>query len=296
MPANQDHLDLAPLLIDWKRHLRAKNLAPTTIQSYLNVAQQFTAANSNSGKPLPAAIEDYLADLTERTSAANSSKHYRSLRQLFRWLIDEGEISANPMQRMHPPKQPEQPVKVFSDAELVRLLAACKGNSFNQRRNAAMIRTLADTGIRSAELCGLQLTDVDLDTGQIMVMGKGRRIRIVPISARTSESISRYLRQRNRHTYAGLPDLWLGVKGRLTTSGLGQLLDRVGLRASVSHVYPHRFRHSSAHLWLANGGSERGLMRIMGWKSASMLGRYGASAQDERARDEFRRLDLGSRL
>src|SRR5664280_65475 len=157
MPTHQDRLDLAALLPDWRRHLRAKNLAPTTIQSYLNVAQQFTAANLNSTEPLPAQIESYLADLTDRTSAANSSKHYRSLQQWFKWLVDEGELTTNPMIRIHAPRIPEKPVAIFSDAELVRLLAACKGNSFTQRRSAAILRVLMDTGIRSAELCGLQL-------------------------------------------------------------------------------------------------------------------------------------------
>jgi len=200
------------------------------------------------------------------------------------------------MLKIHPPKVPEQLVAVFTDAELAKLLSACKGNSFFQRRNAALIRVLMDTGIRAAELCGMQLGDVDLDIGLITVMGKGRRVRSVPISAKTSESISRYLRQRDRNSNAALSSLWLSNAGALTTSGLGQAIDRIGLRANVKDVYPHRFRHTFAHQWLAAGGGERALMRLCGWRSPAMLSRYGASAAVERAKDEFRKLNLGDRL
>src|SRR5664280_1823948 len=302
---------LTALVPDWRRHLRAKNLSPSTIRSYLYVAEQFASAadaasasakaQSNSGGPLkasalPAAIESYLGNVLDRSSASNAAKHYRSLQQFVRWLVDEGELDANPMARIHAPKVPERQVAIFTDAELIRLLSVCKGNAFTQRRSAAILRVLMDTGCRAAEVTGLQLGNVDLDIGAITVLGKGRRVRTVPISAKTAEAISRYLRQRNKHTNAALPDLWLGRKGRLTTSGLGQLLDRLGLRADVAHCHAHRFRHTSAHQWLSAGGGERSLMRIMGWRSPAMLSRYGASAADERAKDEFRRLNLGNRL
>jgi len=289
-------LELAPFVPDWKRHLRAKNLAPSSILSYIYAAEQFAKANQVSVEPLPKQIETYLGDLLARTSAANSRKHHRNLQQFFRWLTDEGELSTNPMLKITPPKVPEKPVAIFTNAELTRMLSACKGNSFLQRRNTALVRVLMDTGIRAAELCGMQLTDVDLDIGLIAVLGKGRRVRSVPISAKTSEAISRYLRQRGRHHYAALSSLWLSNKGALTTSGLGQVIDRIGLRAGLKDVYPHRFRHTAAHAWLSAGGGERSLMRIMGWRSPAMLSRYGASAADSRARDEFRRLNLGDRL
>jgi site-specific recombinase XerD len=296
-PCVSKALELAPLVADWKRHLKAKNLAPSSILSYVSVADKFSEYQQTvPNLPLVHQIEAYLATVLQRTSAANSRKHHRNLQQFFRWLTDEGELDANPMLKIRPPKVPEKLVAVFSDLELSRLLSACKGNSFLQRRNAALIRVLMDTGIRAAELCRMQLGDVDLDVGLITVTGKGRRPRVVPTSAKTSESISRYLRQRNRHTNAALSSLWLSNKGELTTSGLGQIVDRIGLRANVKDVYPHRFRHTAAHQWLSAGGGERSLMRIMGWRSPAMLSRYGASAADERARDEFRKLNLGDRL
>src|SRR5664280_3767958 len=190
---------LTALVPDWRRHLRAKNLSPSTIRSYLYVAEHFCSA-ANGASNLPAAIESYLGDVLDRSSASNAAKHYRSLQQFVRWLVDEGELDANPMARIHAPRVPERQVAIFTDAELINLLSVCKGNAFTQRRSAAILRVLMDTGCRAAEVTGLQLGDVDLDMGAITVLGKGRRVRAVPISAKTSEAISRYLRQRNKHT------------------------------------------------------------------------------------------------
>src|SRR5664280_2728220 len=102
------------LVPDWRRHLRARNLSPGTIRSYLYVAERFAATY----EPTRQDIETYLADLLDRTSATNAAKHYRSLQQWFKWLVDEGELTSNPMIGMRPPRIPERPVQVFTDAEL----------------------------------------------------------------------------------------------------------------------------------------------------------------------------------
>jgi len=74
------------------------------------------------------------------------------------------------------------------------------------------------------------------------------------------------------------------------------MLRRRGLAAGVEGLHAHQFRHTAAHRWLAEGGGETDLMRIMGWKSPQMLRRYGASKADERAREAHRRMALGDKI
>ena len=127
-------------------------------------------------------------------------------------------------------------------------------------------------------------------------MGKGRRGRAVTYGRKSADALRRYLRARAVHPQAALPALWIGKRGVLTDSGLRQVLERRAAEAGVENVHPHRFRHSFAHVWLAAGGQEHDLMRLAGWRSPQMVGRYAASAGAERARDAFQRAGLGDRL
>ena len=158
-------------------------------------------------------VESYVADMVGTVSPATVAKHYRSLQQLWRWLVDDGEITDSPRARMRPPAVPEQPVPVLTEEGLSALLKACAGNTFENRRDTAIIRLLADTGIRAAELMGLGIEDLDADHDVAKVLGKGRRERSVPYGAKTSDALRRYLRARARHPQAALPALWLGRKG-----------------------------------------------------------------------------------
>jgi site-specific recombinase XerD len=138
---------------------------------------------------------------------------------------------------------------------------------------------------------------VDLDQGLLKVTGKGSRTRMVPVGAQTVRSIDRYLRARSKHADATRPDLWLGRRGVLRESGLGDLIRDRGNEAGLTlRLHPHLFRHAYAHSMLAAGIQETDLMAVVGWRSREMVARYAASTRAERAISAARKLSPVDRL
>jgi hypothetical protein len=199
-------------------------------------------------------VESFIEDLDRRFKPATVGVRFRSLQQLMRWMLEEGEITADPMARMRPPKVPEDPPAVLSDTELRGLLRAAEGD----RRDTALLRVFIDTGARLSEVAGLRLADVDLDDGTLGVLGKGERVRVLPIGVKTIKALDRYLRVRRRDD---VDALWLGGKGAMTPSGITQMLRRRALQAGIGHVHPHQFRHTIRvrdHLSFGDGATGHG--------------------------------------
>jgi site-specific recombinase XerD len=200
-------------------------------------------------------FESFIADQLDHFKATTAHNRYRGCQAFFRWAVDEGLVKESPMARTKPPRLPEAPPAILREPELRALLGVCEADkSFAGIRDAALVRIFLDTGARRAEISNLRYdpsddmaNDVDLDQALIRVLGKGRRERIVPIGNKTIRAVDRYLRLRGKHQGNSQPWLWLGLKGRLTDSGIAQAIRERGIAAGLgSKVHPRQLRQMTS--------------------------------------------------
>jgi len=219
---------LLQALTEWQYVLRVENKAPSTIYVYTSAVEGLIR---HGGEP-----RAYLQHLLETRSPATAHNRYRALKTFFNWYEDEG-YGESPMRRMKPPVVPEKLIPIVTKIDLSRL---CE-------RDRAILVLLSDTGLRLGEIAGLNGADINLEDGTILVTGKGRRQRRVPLSSRAGVALARYLRLRPSDDNK----LWVGQKGPMTASGIYQMVKK-----RTGH-HPHQFRHTFAHLWLKDGGGNR---------------------------------------
>ena len=195
------------------------------------------------------------------------------------------------MADMSTPPIPENPPAVVDDDILEKLLKTRSGKRFEDLRDTAIFRSFFDTGARLAEVQGLTQGDVDLRQQLLTVLGKGNRLRVVPIGDKTTTAIDKYLRSLEREYPEAVGDdraLWAGRQGPLKKGGMNGVLYRMCSDAGVQRLHWHQLRHTAAHVWQLNDGNEGDLMEIMGWRSRAMLDRYGKSARVQRAHASHR--------
>lgn len=279
-------MDIAAEAEAFARSLRARGRSPETIKTYLKAVYQLRDYLNDTQDPItPRQIEDHVIALRERgLSPVTIAQRHRSLFQFFAWWANETG-APNPMAELPTPTAPVDPPPVLGGDQLRALFDTCRGTSFADRRDLALLSLFADTGVRRGEMASIVLPGLDLREQVVLVNGKTGP-RGVPYGSETATRIDRYLRARRLHPDAELPWLWLGRKGRFTEYGIEGVVESRGKQAGLK-VHPHLFRHTFAHMWLDGGGNETDLQRLAGWRSPAMLQRYGASAASARARRAY---------
>ena len=226
-----------------------------------------------------AAVEDYLVACDAQGLArATRARRLSSIRQLYRFAVEEGWRADNPALRLSGPGRTARLPKTLSEAEVTRLMEAARqrGRTPEDRaRDTALFELLYATGLRISELVSLPVAAVRGDPRMVLVKGKGGKERMVPLSAPARAAVADWLtfrdaaetvaraegRAPSRHLFPGA-----GREGHITRQYAHGLVKDVAVLAGLSpaRVTPHVLRHAFATHLLANGADLRVIQTLLG--------------------------------
>jgi integrase/recombinase XerD len=279
-----------------------KPLAPS-IQAYLNFCrvEKGLAANSlNSyqldlkrlseeiGKPVTEVQAPDLAQYVESLygaglSARSIARHITTLRNFYRFLIQEGQLKHDPTEFLNQPRQWTTLPKYLNRDELDRLIAAPPVEKPTGIRDRAMLDLLYATGLRVSELCQLTLSAVERETGVLRVTGKGNKQRMVPFGQAAGQAMDLYLGSARLRLLKGRASrhLFVTARGRaMTRQSFWKLLRGYGLKAGISRALtPHVIRHSFATHLVEGGADLRSVQIMLGHADISTTQVYTHVAQ-----------------
>jgi integrase/recombinase XerC len=291
------------LISRFLEHLEGERaLSPHTVRAYAGDLERFAAFLSVDYWSVPAAsielaaidvvaVRSFLASLAQGHGRRSQGRALSALRTFFRWAMRVGEVAANPAQRVRTPKAPQTLPRHLRPGEIEALLAAPRGHEPTAQRDRAILELLYATGLRVAELVGLDWRDLDLKERVLRTVGKGDKERMVPFG-RPAQAALRAWRdgwKTLRHAAAGRaasPDsageppggepLFVNLRGaRLTDRSVRRILDRyVGETATARGVHPHTLRHTFATHLLESGADLRAIQELLGHSSLSTTQRY----------------------
>jgi integrase/recombinase XerD len=223
----------------------------------------------------PNFIRSYLLWLDENGhNPGGQHAAYRVLKTFLRWYEFEREPEGwrNPISKVKAPRLTEEPLEPVEILNVQKMANSCDG-SFLGRRDKAILLCLLDTGLRAREFLYLNLDDIDLVTGSVLVrLGKGRKSRTVFFGSIARKALRAYLRERTD----ALPVLWVtdDRTSSLTYGGLRPVLTRRAKSIGIIPPKAHDFRRAFALAMLRNGVDLVTLSRLMGHTTIKVLQRY----------------------
>ncbi len=258
---------------NWLRQLKAvEEKSPATVRAYGDDVRRAIDRFASTGQPpAPGDLDEprvraWLSFLhTSGQSPRSVERRLASLRSFLRYLRRRGWIGADPTRDLSTPRKGRRLPRFVPEEELIRVLDGPWEESARGCRDLAILEIFYDTGMRLSELVGLDREDVDLQSGQIRVLGKGRKERMVVFGEKAREAIRAHLDALRREGLPASGPLFPGRAGRLhprtVRSIVTKHLARVGRGSGRS---PHALRHSFATHMLDRGADIRAIQELLG--------------------------------
>ncbi len=283
-PLHQQIGSFAQYLADERRS------SARTVETYVRDLHAFRDYVLGQGLPADAreldivALRGFLSSLFRSNQASTMKKKVSALRSFFRFLLKRGMIAKNPASSLRTPKVPKSLPRFLTVDQAFRVMDSPPKEAGRakplQARDRALLEVLYGTGVRVGELASMNLGDCDLTEGNVRVLGKGGKERVVPLGRAALDALEAYLPLRIgllAKAKQGEPDaLWLSRSGkRLSVRQTQNLVRRHGtLGAARGDLHPHAMRHSCATHLLDAGADLRSIQELLGHSSLSTTQRY----------------------
>lgn len=212
-----------------------------------------------------------VAMMTENISSESVNRKISALRTFYKWLLRKGYTEYNPMLKIVAPKKSKRLPVIVQDVNIGRL---CEKNletesslsPYTEARDTFIIQLLYNTGIRRAELVGLKISDINLDRSEMRVLGKGNKVRSIPLTDTVRADFLIYLDERSKSKIMDTEALFLTEKGmkiypRLVHSIVQKKLSSI---TTLSKKSPHVLRHSFATHMLDRGAELNAIKELLG--------------------------------
>jgi integrase/recombinase XerC len=273
---------------DFLRHLRERNVSAHTIKAYSGDLDNFASyIGSRAWKNIDhIAIRGFLSHLYEKgLSKTSVARALAAVRSLYRWLAQEGVVEQNPAKLVSTPRLPKKLPRVPTIEEMNSMLDGKMPEvaSFPER-DRLMFELLYGCGIRNSELVGINLDDISVSNGAILIRGKGKKERFVPFGGSALAALSIYLPWRQNLLITlkknvaskGMPALLVNQRGgRLTTRSVGRIIKRIAIAKGLSpEVHPHTLRHAFGTHMLEEGADLRAIQELLGHERLATTQRY----------------------
>ena len=253
-----------------------KGLSKNTVESYERDIKKFNCFFRDKGLSdiTKKEIIQFLSHLNSNgLSPTTISRNIVSLRSFYRFLVSEKEIASDPTENLESPKKWNRLPKTLTYDEINRLINHNKGNDPSGIRDDAMIELLYACGLRVSELISLKMNNINLDTGFLITIGKGKKERIVPVGEVALNKIRRYLfsgraalLKDKRSDYLFVT--WSGKP--MTRQGFWKLIKKYAKEAGIKKAFsPHTLRHSFATHLLDHGADLRAVQMMLGHSDIS---------------------------